>query len=256
MPGDGERDRYETMLAMKDRSRVAVGLRILTACACTGLACEAVSAQADSAAVIRGIDAEVQARVENVLGFTDIEHYAVYRGEDHTHPAAEMTVKDAFLKGKGKIYAILSQSGSGLVLKFGLHPLIENETDINEPGKVGESWFTSANYDMKVRPGGIERLNGRECYLLDITAKHDAPNMIDGTLWVDAKDFSIVQVQGVASKKPSIWAGTTHMMRDYVNIDGYPMATHARAESDSFLFGHTVVVITYSDYHLQIKKGK
>ena len=80
--------------------------------------------------------------------------------------------------------------------------------------------------------------------------------MIDGTLWVDARDDSIVKVQGIASERPSIFAGTTHMMRDYVNIDGYPMATHARAESNSFLFGRTVVTIEYSDYHLQVRGAK
>ena len=46
------------------------------------------------------------------------------------------------------------------------------------------------------------------------------------------------------------------MMRQYINIGGYAMATHARAESDSFLFGRTVVMIDYSDYHLELKPGK
>ncbi len=212
--------------------------------------------QMDAASVIQGIDAKVQERVNNVLGFTDIEHYVVYRGNDETHPAAEMTARDSYKKGEGKTYTILSQSGSGIVQRYGLHPLLENETDINEPGKVGESWFTSANYEMRLEPGGIQTVNGCACFALAITPKQKAPNMIEGTLWVDAKDYSIVKVQGVASKSPSVFAGTTHMAREYVNVDGYPMATHARAESDSFLFGRTVVIIDYSDYHLQVRGSK
>ena len=46
------------------------------------------------------------------------------------------------------------------------------------------------------------------------------------------------------------------MMRQYMQLEGYPMATHARAESRSFLFGRTVVTIDYSDYKLQLKAGK
>ena len=72
---------------------------------------------------------------------------------------------------------------------------------------------------------------GALAMLLPSQPKHKAPNMIDGTLWVDARDGSIVKIDGVASKSPSAFAGTTHMMRQYMNIDGYPMATHARAES-------------------------
>jgi hypothetical protein len=216
----------------------------------------AAAQQPDASTVIHGIDEEVQARVNHVEGFTDIEHYAVFRGDDETHPSAEMTARDTYKKGHGKTYTILSQSGSGVVQRYGLHPLLKNETDINEPSKVEESWFNSANYEMRLEAGEVQAVNGRKCYVLAITPKRPAPNMIDGTLWVDANDYSIVKVQGVASKSPSIFAGTTHMMREYVNIDGYPMATHARAESESHWFGRTVVVIDYSDYRLQVRKGQ
>jgi len=247
---------YEKILAMKAASRIAAVIRGLAAIACASLGTAAVVAQPGSAAVVRGIDAEVAGRVANVLAFTDIEHYAVYRGDDPTHPAAQMTARDSYEKDHGKTYTILKQSGSGVVLHYGLHPLLEHEKEINQPGKVDESWFTSANYEMKLKPGGVEKVNGRPCYALAIKPKHDAPNMIDGTLWVDTRDYTIVRVQGVASKRPSIFAGTTQMMRDYENIDGYPMATHARAESDSFLFGRYAVVIDYSDYRLQVRSAK
>jgi hypothetical protein len=206
----------------------------------------------DSAAVIQGVDAAVQARVDNVLGFTDTEHYAVYRGNDESHPAAEMTVRDTYRKGKGKAYTVLSESGSSIIEHYGLQPLLDNETEINLPGQVAKSWFTSANYEMHLIPGA-QQVNGRTCYAFSIQPRSKAPNMIEGTLWVDAGNDSIVRVKGIASKKPSIFAGTTHMMRDYQDIDGYSMATHARAESSSLFFGRTVVVIEYYDYHLQLR---
>ena len=204
----------------------------------------------DSARVIHLVDAAVQARVENVLAFTDVEHYAVYRGKDQAHPVAEMTVRDSYKKGAGKTYTILSQSGSSIVQKFGLQPLLESETRINQPANVASSWFTSANYDMQLKSVGIQHLNGRACYALAIAPRRQAPNLIDGTIWVDASDGTLVKIDGVASKSPSVFAGTTHMMREYRNIEGFAMATHARAESSSFLFGRTVVLIDYSDYHL------
>lgn len=212
--------------------------------------------QPDQAAVIRLVDAKVQQRVDRVLAFTDIEHYSVYRDGDETHPAATMTVRDSYTKGVGKTYTILAQTGSAMVQKFGLRPLIENEEQINKPANVQHSWFVSANYDMKLKPGGPQRLNGRMCYALAITPKQKAPQLIDGTLWVDATDGSIVEIEGVASKSPSPFAGTTHMMRQYSNIEGFPMATHARAESKSLLFGRTVVLIDYTDYHLQVESGR
>ena len=237
---------------MKGASWRAIARPLLAGFACVTLGVVGISAQTFSAKVNGRIDAAVQSRVKNVARFSDVERYAVYRGKDDTHPVAAMTVKVTYRKGAGKDYVILSQEGSAIIRKFGLAALLKDEKKINKPGNVEGSWFTSANYEMKLESDTTRQVNGRECYAVAITPRRKAPNMIHGTLWVDAKDFSIVKVAGIASEKPSIFAGTTHMMRQYENIDGYPMATHARAESDSWLFGLTVVTIDYSDYHLEL----
>ena len=210
----------------------------------------------NSAAVIRSVDAAVASRYENILGFTDIEHLAVYRRGDDTHPAAEVTVRDTYKKGVGKTYTILSQSGSTILLRLGLRPLLDNEQIINQPGNVERSWFTSANYVMTLKAGGVHKLDGRDCFALDVKPKAQAPNLIIGTIWVDAHDETLVSIDGIASKNPSAWSGATHMTRQYSNINGFSMAMHARAESDSALFGRTVVTIDYSDYKLVTKTGR
>ncbi len=231
--------------------RRGVACRVFTSLLCGASAASLAPAQLpDAATVIQRIDAAVQARYQTVLGFTDIEHYVVFRGKDQTHPVAEITAKDTYLKGVGKTYTVLSQSGSELVFRLGLKPLLDNERIINLPGNAQHSWFDSANYEMK--PDGAAQIDGRNCIVVAVTARRKAPNMINGNIWVDAKDFSLAQIDGIASKSPSPFAGTTHLMRQYTQIDGFPMATHARAESNSLLFGRTVVTIDYSDYHLQL----
>lgn len=203
------------------------------------------------ASLVQRIDAANQARYDNVASFTDIEHYAVFRGDDETHPAAGMTVKMTYRKGVGKTYEITSRSGSQIIQKFGLEPLLDNEKQLNQPAVVKDSWFTSTNYQMQPRPGETRTLNGVQCVAVSITPKRKAPNMIDGTLWVDPRDGVIAEVEGIASRSPSLFAGTTHMMRDYIRIDGFAMAAHARAESRNPVFGKTVVTIDYSDYQIE-----
>lgn len=210
--------------------------------------------QSDPAAVIRDLDAANISRHNNVLEYSNIEHYSVYRGKDQIHPAAEMTVRVTYKKGAGKSYTVLNQSGSTIVLKYGLYPLLENEKAINDPSRVAQSWFTTANYDMQLKPGVTRVIDGRSCVAVAISPRRKAPNMLEGTLWVDLRDHTLVEVEGVASKKPSVFAGTTTMTRRYVKLTGYAMATHAHAESSSFLFGHTAVTIDYSDYKFQLRR--
>jgi hypothetical protein len=206
----------------------------------------------DQAAVIRNIDAAVHARVDNVEGYLVIEHYAVFRGGDEVHPAAEMTVKTMYRRSTGKTYFIQSESGSEILRKMVLREILDTEKHINLPANREAAWITSANYAMALRPGGMQRLDGRDCYVLDIEPRRKAPNMIDGTLWVDAKDGSIIQIQGVTSKSVSVFSGPSQVMRQYANFSGFAMATHARAVADSALFGRTVVKIDYSDYGIQL----
>lgn len=219
-------------------------------------ACICAAQQPDTNALVRRIDEANRARYDHVLSYSVTEHYTVFRGNDAVHPAAEMTVLTTYRKATGKSYSIQSQSGSAIILRFGLRPLLENEKAINNPAAVQNSWFSSANYEMKIKLNPPQRIAGRDCVALAISPKRKAPNIIEGTLWVDPRDGTIAQVEGVASKSPNSFAGTTHMMRQYTNIDGYAMATHARAESVSGLLGRTVVLIDYSDYHFQMKPEK
>jgi len=214
------------------------------------------SQQPDPSAVIRDLEAANVSRHNNVLEYSNTEHYAVYRGKDQTHPTAEMTVRVTYKKEAGKSYTILNQSGSGIILKYGLHPLLESEKAISDPAKVANSWFSTANYEMQFKPGVTRVIDGRSCLAVAVSPHHKAPNLIEGTLWVDAHDHTLVEVEGIASKKPSVFAGTTKMMRRYVKMTGYAMATHAHAESSSFLFGRTAVTIDYSDYHFQLRPGQ
>ena len=201
--------------------------------------------------LLQRVDSANENRYDNIAAFTDTEHYAVFRGNDETHPAAEMTVKMSYRKGEGKTYQIVSQSGSAIIQKFGLEPLLQNEKQINNPAIVKDSWFSSSNYDMKMKNGEIKTLDGIQCVAFAITPRRKAPNMIDGTLWVDPADGAIAEVDGLASRNPSIFAGTTRMLRDYTRIDSFSMAAHARAESHNAIFGKTVVTIDYSDYQVE-----
>jgi hypothetical protein len=232
-------------------SKAEIAVAVL-AMAISGTAAPAQSP--DAATVVRGVDEAVNARFEGIAGFTVNEHYAVFRGSDQTHPAAEMTVKTTYRKESGKSYQILSQSGSGIIIRFGLNPLLDNEKRINDPGDREASWFTSANYEMTLNSSQPERINGHDCLALSIAPKRKAPNLIIGTLWVDAKNYAILRIDGIASKRPTIWSGPAHMVRDYAMFSGFSEATHARAVSDSTLFGQTVVTIDYSDYRMQLAR--
>jgi hypothetical protein len=207
----------------------------------------------DNASVVRMVDAAVKARIDNVAGYTVTEHYAVFRSNDEIHPAAEMIVRTTYERNSGKSYMIVSQSGSAVMRNLVLNTILDNEKQMNRPGIRESAWITSANYEMKLERIGTEPLDGRECLLLTLIPKRKAPYLFEGTLWVDSKDGSIVQLQGTASKNSSMVTGPTQVVRQYANIGGSSEATHVRAVSNSSMFGETIVKIDYQDYQIQLR---
>jgi hypothetical protein len=206
----------------------------------------------DIAAIVHGVDASVKDRIDHLAAYTVTEHYAVFRGKDETRPAAEMLVKTTYRKQTGKSYEIISQSGSSFWRNEVLATLLDNEKHMSLPGNVETALINSANYEMKLDANAREQLNGRKCLVLDINPRRTSQFLFNGKLWVDAEDYSIVQLKGTASKSAFFLASAADVTRQYDEVGGLPMATHARAVSASSLLGRTVVKIDYANYQLEL----
>ena len=211
--------------------------------------------QPDATAVVRGVDSSVKNRIDRLAGYTVTEHYAVYRGKDETHQAADMVVKTTYRKETGKSYEVVSQSGGAVWRNEVLGTLLDNEKRMSQPSNVGTALINSSNYDMKLDANTHDQFNGRDCLVLDITPKHNSQYLFKGKLWVDARDFAIVQLKGTASKSAFFLASAAEVVRQYDEMSGLPMATHAQAVSGSSLLGQTVVKIDYTNYQLDLTPG-
>lgn len=204
--------------------------------------------QNPNATIIEGINASVHAREDHLLGYTVTEHYAVFRKGDETKPAAEMVLKTTYQRASGKNFSVISSSGSMLLRKL-LDEVLASEKKMTQPVNRGTVLITPANYEMTVK--GSAAIDGRNCIALLLKPRRESPYLFNGTLWVDAQNQAIVQLEGVASKSASMFAGPAQISRQYATIGGFPMATHARAVSNSALLGQTVIKIDYSGYQIQ-----
>lgn len=216
----------------------------------TLLAAGSAAQEPNPAQFVAKIDAAVKFRVNNIASYTVIERYSVYRGSDRTHTAAEMTVRTTYKRDSGKSYEVLSESGSSVLRRMVLHSVLDNEREVNRPGVREHAWFVSNNYQMQLKPGAPQQIDDRACYALAITPKPGSQNLVQGTLWADARNGNIVQVEGNVKKGLSIVTGNVKVFRKYADVDGFAQATSATAESDSPLFGRTLVTIEYRDYHI------
>jgi hypothetical protein len=211
-------------------------------------------AQPDAtAAILEGIDASVHARENLLLGYTVTEHYAVFRNHDEQHPAAEMVVKTTYQRDVGKNFSVVSETGPLLLRKM-LETILDSERKMTQPANRATAVITPGNYEMTVNEP--ETVNGRNCMAVAIKPRRVSPYLFNGTIWVDAQDQSIVQLKGISAKSPSLFTGPSEVFRQYTLIDGFSMATHAKAVSNSSLLGQTILKIDYTGYQMQLRAPK
>ena len=202
--------------------------------------------------VVAAVNRAAEDRETKLLGYSVQESYALFRRAD-ADPSAVMNVAATYAKDKGKIYNVVSESGSRTG-KFVLHKILQNEEQLSHGQDRNDLLITSQNYEMSLSDPAVHQLDNRDCLVLQIKPRRQTPYLLDGKIWVDATNYHIVRVEGTAAAASGL-AGRPTIERDYTDMDGVPMAIHARSVSSQLLLGETVLDIKYQNYRLNVSGG-
>ena len=123
----------------------------------------------------------------------------------------------------------------------------EGETSAKKDKKQVD--IVPANYNFALQ--GEEDCTGRRCFRLKITPKRRDKYALDGEIWVDGEDYSIVRIHGVPAKKPSVWTLKTEIDRRYKKIDGIWLPDRLDSSSNIMIAGHSVLSIEYNYQSVQ-----
>jgi len=164
-----------------------------------------------------------------------------------------MVVKTTYKRDVGKSFSVVSLQGS-MVMRKMLEEVLATEKRMTQPANRITAVIMSANYAMAVKGPAV--VDSRKCIAVAIKPRKPSPYVFNGTVLVDAENEAIVQLEGIAAKSPTFLSGPSQIVRQYTMIDGFAMATHARAVSNSSLLGQTIVKIDYIDYQLQSQPAK
>ncbi len=147
-----------------------------------------------------------------------------------------------------KQFSILSEEGSSSIRKHVFHKLLSEETEASRHGARNSSRLTPANYDFQVI--GQETLETRPAYVLAVSPKTANKYLIDGKIWVDANDYSIVRIEGRPARNPSFWVRSVHFVHTYQKVGQFWFASSTHTTSEIRIFGDSELTIETSDYAL------
>jgi hypothetical protein len=186
----------------------------------------------------------------NTLRSAALLHYAVLRtyqvvdlkGKVHAEEIGRMEYRAP----DRKTFVVTSESGSVLIRRLALKPLIASEIDAAAGQQHHDSSITPANYTL--RPFGEQQVGPYHCYVAQAVPKRKDRYLFEGKIWIDAEDYAIVRIEGRPAKKLSFWIEQADFVREYEKIDQFWLSRRDETFVHVRLYGKKVLTIDHQDY--------
>src|SRR5438034_8246945 len=156
---------------------------------------------------------------------------------------ATLEVRTTFRRPDTIESQVLRAEGSRLIRERVFDNVLKAENETHSKLAKQQVDIVPANYSFSYI--GQELCDGRKCYRLGITPRRREKYLIQGQIWIDAEDWSIVRIQGSPAKHPSFWTRQTQIDRRYKRIDGIWLNDSLESTSDILIAGRSTLRIQY-----------
>jgi len=175
----------------------------------------------------------------------------VYRMQYRGFPSdrdAEMVVDVTYRAPDSKEFSVVSQKGSKFIIDHVFKKLLEGEQEAANEENRRNTALSTENYDFT--SAGYENTPNGEQYVLNLLPKTRNKYLYRGKIWVDAKDFAVVRIEGEPARNPSFWIKKTEVKPRYIKVGGFWLPAENHTESVIRLGGRAILSIEYKDYRI------
>jgi hypothetical protein len=174
----------------------------------------------------------------------------VYRMQYRGFPSdreAQMVVNVTY-HAPTKEFHVVSQTGSKFIIDHVLKKLLEGEQEAADDENRRYTALNTENYDFT--SAGYEATPDGAQYVLNLLPKTKNKYLYRGKIWVDAKDFAVVRIEGEPAKNPSFWIKKTEVAHRYIKVNDFWLPAENHTESVIRLGGRAILSIEYKDYRI------
>jgi hypothetical protein len=185
-----------------------------------------------------------QLRNAALLGYTELRTYEVTdtTGKVHAQESGQMEYRAP----DKKTFVTTSESGSRLVRRLALNPLIASEIDAASGKQHHDSAITPANYTFELL--GEQQVGPYHCFVVRAMPKRSDKYLFEGKVWIDSRDYAVVRIAGHPAKKLSFWIERADFVREYQKIDGFWLSEKDETFVKVRMYGQKVLTIDHQNY--------
>ena len=179
-------------------------------------------------------------------GYTAVRRYVAVNKQRR----AEMFVRVSCDSNGAEEFTIVSEQGSGAIRKYVFHKLLSEEAEASRRGNRNSNRLTPDSYEFQMV--AQETLGSGPAYVLQVVPKRLLTNISStGKVWVDARDYSIIRIEGKLARNPSFWVRSVHFEHTYQKVGQFWFALSTRSDTQLRIFGDSVLTIDTSNYLLK-----
>lgn len=185
-----------------------------------------------------------QARTAALLDYTAQRTYQVadLRGKVHAEEIGRMEYRAP----DQKKFVVTSESGSGLIRRMALNPLIASEIEAAAGKEHRDSTLAPANYTLQLV--GEQQVGPYHCFVAQATPKRRDKYLFEGKVWIDVEDYAVVRIEGHPAKKLSFWIEQADFVRQYQKMGSFWLPQEDKTFVQVRLYGKKVLKIDHEDY--------
>jgi outer membrane lipoprotein-sorting protein len=174
-----------------------------------------------------------------------------YRLEYHGFPSsrtAEMVVDVTYTAPGTKEFNIRSENGSKLLIDRVFKRMLQSEKEANTEENQRGVALNPENYRFTMV--GQEKTSDGFVYILSVEPRTQNKLLYRGRIWVDARDFAVMRMQGEPAKNPSFWTKETQIEQVYSKVGDFWLPRSNRSTTTVRLGGRAQFTIDYGDYQI------
>lgn len=191
-------------------------------------------------------------RKEALADYTALRTYQVVDLKGKVH--AEEIGRMEFRAPDQKTFVVTSESGSGLIRRLALNPLIASEIETAAGKEHHDSAIAPENYTLDLL--GEQQVGSYHCFVAQAVPKRLDKYLFEGKVWIDAEDYAVVRIEGHPARKLSFWIERADFVRQYQKIGGFWLPQRDETFVQVRLYGKKALTIDHQDYSVNGAQNK
>jgi hypothetical protein len=226
------------------RAQSTYSIFVCLAAAVTASAQTQIAVPTSDTIVAQMSQAQAANRIQ-FLPYTVTRDYQLFEGETSDPPKSHVVADIVVVPPDSKKYTIQTAVGSMLAERI-VRKALDSEVAFANDSRATD--ITRENYDFALV--GENELNGRLCYVLELSPRRKSKNLLRGTLWVDAETHLPRRVEGAPARDPSWWFSDVQIVLVYGYVGPMWVQTSSKASANVRIIGRSTMVWQDTNYQL------